>query len=312
MRRGIARLVVGLVLVAAPLAPGVAAPTSAAGRTYLKPEESDEGIPILLSGKAREYYGFGIDQPIHVAVVGPTTFTLLVRAVFTPGMPDTAAYGVLIREGDAEVKKHWTTTRRGDGAFVPKSPNVPGASRKLTVEVPAGSHRLAVSLLGDQAEQAVARLYVPGEYKAEAYASIAPLDASETFTALGGEKQIAYYRVDAKAPLTVRVVGPTKLRILSRMNFSFALHGKRRYALTVEEDGKAIRREDLWTTRSTSVVFTDHPDIIPGKDKVTLVDVPGGAHRYTVRLGPASEASSVSIRFTIPQKDLANSSAGRG
>ncbi len=284
-------------------------PARAEGRTYLVPEDESDALPILIDGKVRTYYAIGVDDPLRIDVPGPTTLTLLVRLVFTPGMPDTAAYGIVVSERSTVLKKHWTTTRRGDDAFVPLSPNAPGRSRKLSVEIPQGSHTLTIALLGDVAKEAAVRVSIPGEYRADEYASIAPLDPRETVTALAAEKQIAYYLVDTGSPLTVRVVGPTRLRVLSRLTFDEGLRGKRRYILRVEEGERLVREDALLTTRSTSVVFSDRLDLVPGKDKVTLIEVPGGVHRYTVRLGAGSESRLAAVRFTIPRRDLDKSAA---
>ena len=284
-------------------------PAGAEGRTYLVPDDESETLPILIDGKVRTYYAIDADDPLSLSVPGPTTLTLMVRLVFTQGMPDTAAYGIEVSEGKALLKKHWTTTRRGNDAFVPAGPKVPGLSRKLSVEIPEGAHALTIALLGKDAQAAAARFYIPGNYRADEYASIAPLDPRETVTALAEEKQIAYYLVDADKPLTVRIVGPTKLRVLSRLTFDEGLRGKRRYALRVEEEGRLVREDMLFTTRSTSVVFTDRQEIVPGKDKVTLIDVPKGVHSFTVRLGAGSESPLAAVRFTIPKGDLDKSAA---
>src|SRR5262245_60453675 len=184
----------------------------AGGRTYITPEDESDSLPILMDGKVRTYYSIGVDDPIRVSVAGPTTLTLLVRLVFTPQMPDTAAYGIVVSEGSTQLEKHWTSTRRGDDAFVPSSPNKPGLSRKLSVEIPAGSHTVTIALLGETARAAAARFYVPGEFRPEPYASIAPLDARKPVTAIVDEKQITYYLVGQDTSLTVRIVWRTKRR----------------------------------------------------------------------------------------------------
>jgi len=286
------------------LATFTASPAAGGGRTYLEPETGEE-TRILTGDAVRTYYEFSADETVELPLLGPTTLTLLIRAVFTPSMPDTVPYGVEVVEGDSTLVTHWTTTRRSDTRFVPDSPDTPGLSRKLSVEIPDGEHELGVKLLGEDVPRAVARFYVPGEYATERYVSISPLDPERTLTAVGGEKQIRYYPIDQDESVAVRIVGPTTLRILSRMMFDYDLHGRRHYTLLVEENGRQVRNVLLPTTRSTSVVFENAPDVTPGKNKVTLLDVPKGVHRYHVRLGPDTDGPAA-VRFTIPIEDLGN------
>lgn len=301
--RPVARVAASCFLVGILLGP-VPPSAFAEGRTYLEPEEGEEAR-ILTEGTVRTYYEFSADEAAELSLTGPTTLTLLIRAVFSPGMPDTVPYGVAVHEGDRELLTHWTTTRRSGTRFVPDSKDVPGLSRKLSVDVPEGSHELSITLLGDKAKRAVTRFYVPGEYQTERYVSIAPLDPGRTLTAVGGEKQIRYYPIVKDSTVVVRIVGPTKLRILSRLLFDFALHGRRHYTLVIDEEGKPVREVTLATTRSTSVVFEDAQGVVPGKNKVTLLEVPKGVHRFGVRLGPDSDGAAA-VRFTIPVEDLSN------
>src|SRR5262249_29977098 len=160
-----------------------------------------------------------------------------------------------------------STTRKSNERFEDRTNGVPGLSRKVTIDVPAGRHSLSVSLAQPAGASACARFSIPGAERAEPYVSITPLDAGETYVAVAGEKQITYYGADASRAVTVRVVGPARLRILSRLNFDFSLHGERRYTLDITQDGKPFRQDPLITTRSTSVPYTNHPTVIPGKDK---------------------------------------------
>jgi len=265
---------------------------------------------VEVSGKPRTYYSLDTKAPIDVAVAGPVRLTTLTRLRFTEDMPDTVAYGILIRSGDEVLRRHWTKTVRSTASF----PEIPGealgASRKLSVEVGEGYHILHVSLLGEGTARAVMRFYVPAEYKAQRYVSLAPIDPPATLTALASEKQILYYPIDSSSSVTVQVVGPTTLRVLSRMHFDYRLHGSRRYSLVIGKDGDSLREDTFETTRSTSVTFVGRDDLIPGKNKLTLIDVPRGVHRYSFEMGAASEAPA-SVRFTIPSADVFNRSRDR-
>jgi hypothetical protein len=68
-----------------------------------------------------------------------------------------------------------------------------------------------------------------------------------------------------------------------------------------------LREEQLFTTRSTTVHYANRPEMVPGKERSTLVKVPKGVHRLTVRVDGGVPPPAVSVRFTIPQRDLGRS-----
>jgi hypothetical protein len=61
----------------------------------------------------------------------------------------------------------------------------------------------------------------------------------------------------------------------------------------------------LQTTKSVDVAYKEWKEVVPGKSQSFSFDVPDGEHVYSFGLDQ-SLAASVSLRFSIPQADVAN------
>jgi hypothetical protein len=83
------------------------------------------------------------------------------------------------------------------------------------------------------------------------------------------------------------------------------MKGDQKYAVTLSEGGRQIVLKSLATTKSVGIEYQEWRDVVPGKVNAFFVDVPKGEHTYRVALTEGL-AHSVSLKFSIPKKDLSN------
>ena len=83
------------------------------------------------------------------------------------------------------------------------------------------------------------------------------------------------------------------------------MKGSQKYTMTVSEEGKQVLMRPLVTTKALAITYKEWKDVVPGKDGSFFLDVPVGEHHYRFGLGE-SLGHSVSLKFSIPQKDLKN------
>ena len=116
---------------------------------------------------------------------------------------------------------------------------------------------------------------------------------------------IAYYVSSQTHPVQLRVIGPTKLRISTRLNYDSTMKGEQKYSVSVWEAEKKLKLKPLSTTKSVGVHYKEMSNYIPGKVNAFFIDIPNGEHIYKFNVGETN-SKSVSMKFSIPQKDLKN------
>jgi hypothetical protein len=117
------------------------------------------------------------------------------------------------------------------------------------------------------------------------------------------EKVLDFFLADSAKPVRVRVIGPTRLRIVTRLAYSGVMKGPQKYSAEVDIDSKPVTRQALETSKSPATYFTNHKEWSVGESRTIYVDVPAGKHEVSVRLG-SSAAPALAMRFTIPSEDI--------
>lgn len=295
-RRSFSAVLLLLVFCAAPLAAG--------GRKSVRlVPDNPKPVSLTIEGKDKEYFLFGAAPPLTLQVEGPGKLTVLTRLKLTAGGPGTVAYSVRVKEGRNTLKLHSTTTEPS-GAVFAASGEKAGKGRKFTLKVPEGSFTYAFTLEGTDRDAAARFTFEPAKDQTKRTA-IEPLTYDRIVTATIKEKLLAYYVSTAARPATLRVVGPTTVRVTTRLNYDEKMKGAQKYAVTVAEQGNRVATRPLQTTKSVDVSYHEWKTVVPGKAQSFSFEVPAGEHVYSFGLDQTL-AASVSLRFSIPKADVAN------
>ncbi len=261
---------------------------------------------VVLSVEGREliYYQLDKSRTIKVTVTGPGKLIILSRLGFPPGVSGPQEYSLEIREGGNLIKSYSTSTDRSK-ASLRDSKVVPGKSRRSSLNAPLGRHTFSMT----PKQPAMADVYLRFLYERNAGSGkrvfLTPLSYSRIASTLIRETPISYFVATPEHGVTLRVVGPTKLRVVSRLNYDAKMDGDQKYAVLVEENGKPLLTKPLLTSKSLGVDYRDWKEVVPGKGQIFSVEVPAGEHTYVFKPGE-SIAQSVSLRFSIPGKDVPN------
>ena len=268
---------------------------------FLQPE-GGERIYLTVAGKSRLYFKTDAGVSARVDAVGPGELKLIVRAIPRASDMTAVAYTITVSEGKRELKRatvetvpiatRWTDTEQSATQ-----------SRSLTLVLPEGEHRLDVRLDSKDAVAAGIRYVFRG-----AGGQLSPLQAgggTETVVILVKEKPLDYYVTDASHALDVDLIGPTSIRVVSRLVFPDGARGEQNYAVTVERNGEPLMERSFVTTKSDVTECEEHPDWILGKSRTFKVDIPKGKHRVLFRPSKTS-SPGVALRLSIPSEDITN------
>ena len=167
------------------------------------------------------------------------------------------------------------------------------------VDVPAGKHELTLVL--EDTQSVLVRLQRGAAAKGhEMMVSLTPVEAPRSVLLAEGERTIAYYSVLPKKAVRLRVVGPTRLELMTRLDFDPTMRGTQSYSLAISDGDRRLREVTFKTTKATTASYTNLTDRVPSKfDRVQLV-IEAGTHEISVELLQPVQGS-VEIRALIPQ-----------
>jgi len=281
----------------------VAAQVSAAADwKSFRPADHSAKISISVEGKERTYYHFTVDEPLTFSVEGPTRVKILTR-VRVPNDRETVEYGVSISRDGVHVETVEKEAYPKESAFYVAFMNFrPGVIRRIYIDVPTGRHGYELRAVGGPSVDA--RLFESARSK-PSLVSIAPRDYDSVETLYYRDKELTYYLMTKDALVVLDVIGPTSIKVNTRMLYDATMLSKQTYIVGVRAPGAP---EDLYKIDgepSQTVVLRDRSDVIPGALRHFVLEVPKGAHTYEFRLVDAA-AGGLAVKFYIPRGDLTN------
>ncbi len=297
MRRALTLGVLAAVLTA------VLAPVStAADWKSFRPAGYQAKVSISIGSRERTYYHFTAEEPLTFSIEGPTRIKILTR-VRVPDDREMVGYGVSISRDGVHVETLEKEAYAKESAFyVASSSFRPGVIRRIYIDVPTGLHGYELSAVGGHSVDA--RLFETAESK-PSLVSIAPQDFDSVETLYYRDKELTYYLMTKDAPVVLDVIGPTRIKVNTRLLYDTTMLGAQTYIVGVSEPGVS---EDLYRIDgepSHTVVLRDRTDVIPGALRHFLLEGPKGAHTYEFRLVD-TVAGGLAIKFYIPRGDLTN------
>jgi hypothetical protein len=267
----------------------------------LAPERGSQ-LMLVIGDKVTPFYRLDVDSGTYVNVTGPGELRLVTRFSLPAGVTSEATWRVEVSEGTKQLTSVDRTTAVSDLIWQ-GLPSRPCELFKFSLNVPEGVHRYRIGLSSSIKSFAGVRCLFSADGPVEPKSAVYPIEMVEATSVSLKEKTLDFFLADSVRPVTVRVIGPTKLRIVTRLAYSGLMKGPQKYSAVLTLDGKPIDRAALVTTKSPSTYFTNHKEWSVGESKTVYADVPLGTHEVSVRLG-SSPAPALAVRFTIPKEDI--------
>jgi hypothetical protein len=275
---------------------------SAATWRSLAPAKYGAKADILVDSKTLTYYRFDSVAPLTLSVEGPTRLKILTR-VRIPNDRDEGTYSVTVtRDGGHAVTEEFTAGVSEQAHYVAFNSFRPGVIRRLYIDVPTGQHGYEILAVGAAVVDAR-----PFQSAADrpSRVSIAPREYAAVETFYYRDKELVYYILTEDAPVVLDVVGPTAIKVNTRLVFDQTMLDAQSYALGVREYGAPEQLYRIETEPSETVTSRDRSDVIPGALRHFMLEVGRGAHTYEFRLADTVGAA-VALKFYIPRGDLLN------
>jgi hypothetical protein len=277
-----------------------------AGKTiYLKPTNFQKRVTTIISGKSRNYYSLSSDNPSVITLQGPGKLIVKTRGRFVPAEKGKLAYEILYSIDGGEQKNvlFANVERATEATYANGTLGVPGQLKEFEIELGLGSHTIEFKLKDSTVNVAARYSFVPARGKKLEWIAYSPMRPSEPVDLISKESTISYYRFSFQNPLNIEIIGPTELRVLTRVENHYEMKGRIHYRVQVKEAGKVLNTYQLSSERSETAVYKENKDLIPGKACEFVITVPKGKHNYMIF--PMDEDKSTLLgRLLIPKKDV--------
>ncbi len=272
-------------------------------RVSLKPEGSPPEVSIVNAGKIRAYYPLSTRKSSIILLKGPGELRILTRARFTPKTKGLLNYRVAYRidGGDERLLDVEGVRRSNEAAFKDEALGIPGDSHPLALRLGRGYHSIEVTLR-DSTPKVVARfLYSPGKEVAMRWVQLEPVKPYQPVDLLAKEEVANYYRFSPEKPLKVDVIGPTEVRLLTRVENNYSMQGQANYRIQLRQHGEVVRTFQLSSSRSETTTYKDSSAFVAGKAREIVFKVPKGRNLYEI---VPLDNLSILGSMRIPEKDV--------
>ncbi|TKJ41893.1 hypothetical protein CEE37_04810 [candidate division LCP-89 bacterium B3_LCP] len=272
-----------------------------------KPEKAPGPVKVEVMGKRLNYYPLEKGDEIFLTLEGPTKLRILMRIEFGEDPGGEKSY-YLRCERDGETKNRFRRVASASStAVLADEPDIHmGSSRNVYLKVPSGKHTYRFYVGSKSTYRLYLRFYERSadvDSKSENVA-FAPADFTREVPLIIKEDEVTYYRIGSEDSLKFSVIGPTTIKVLSRLEFAPNMFTNQKFRIRVFEDGSEKQVYPLRSKPSDVAEYMETSEYILGEGAKFFIEVPRGKHQYEFDV--IDNGRSALLRFFIPRRDLIN------
>lgn len=271
----------------------------------LKPTNFQKKVSTVISGKTRSYYSLSAVDSSLITIEGPGTLEVNTRGQFKPGEREVIKY-VIIYSIDGGPQKNYTVNSVGrskEAAYPDGTLGVPGQLKSFEIELLRGNHTIEFKLKDSMVNVAARYSFKPAKIKKQEWLAFSPMQPSEPVDLISKETSTSYYRFSMEKPMKVEIIGPTELRVLTRIENQYQMKGTINYRVQVKENNIVLNTYQLHSKPSEITVYKDVNDLIPGTACEFVIYIPKGKHVYEL-LPLDQDKGTLLGRLLFPKKDI--------
>ena len=285
------------------LVPILLIPTDAFGASKRIKSRDHAGVVKLKIGrKSIVYYKATYEKPLTVGVKGPIPIRILSRYIY----PDTPVdelidYKLSLKIDGVEIRtiteeSSPSTLKMRDRSFV-------GTLQTSVAQIPIGDHRVTIGPAEEGDEVAFRVFRGLKQAKEEKWVSYAPETYKQPIVLKGTDSEVTYYRFDDENPIEMTIIGPLRLRVLTRIDFAPQAGYTQSYVVRALLDDEHWESFHLRARASHTLTYPDLPRITPGRNQEISLNVPDGEHKVSFFLAGAT-ADAAALRIRVLEKEL--------
>ena len=187
---------------------------------------------IKVSENERTYYAVSKEEKVTFEVKGPAKIRVLTRLGLPKIKAESYKYAVSYKRDGKKKKTKKLNTKASKLAFMGDVPL--GQSRSFYLKVPAGKHKYTFFSDGSQ-------IYLRLFRKKYEWISYNPKGKNDIVILQHKEKELPYVRLKSGEEVSLELFGPTKIKIISRLEYAPQMTGERSYRLQIMEKGEVLK-----------------------------------------------------------------------
>jgi hypothetical protein len=273
-----------------------------ASTSKIDPTSHAGAMEIDLGGKTSLYHKATKLHPLKFRVSGPLAVRVLSRYLFeNPDRAEPTTYEFVLAIDNLEIKNITETANVSREATVNGGPV--GSLERAIVRLPAGDHEVRVSPLGEDDAVALRLFKGDGKKPKLKWVTFAPQVYEKAIRLHGRDSEVTYYRLTGNHNVEVKLRGPMRLKVMSRVDFGMERGHTQAYVIKVLLDDKEWKSHPLKSRASHISTYPEMQGITPGMGKEFRLKVPEGEHKVTLVLD-CTTAEGASVRILVPEGDL--------
>ncbi len=271
----------------------------------LKPTMFNEKVSIKSGDKTRNYYSLDANKAAMVFLKGPGVLRVITRCAFAKGQNNKLNYEVFytINGGEQQTAKIKGAQRTTKASYKDANMGTPGQLEDFEIELGRGDHSIQFLSVDGQVSLAARYIFSAGKVKKKKWIAFNPVMPNQPVDLITRENIVSYSRFSLDKPLRIEVIGPTQVRVLTRVENHYQMRGRIQYRIQVKEEDEVINTYSLSSKRSQVTVYSNDKSLLPGTACEFVIDVPKGKHTYEI-MPLDKDKSTVLGRFLIPETDV--------
>jgi len=271
----------------------------------IKPSNAKSSITTIVSGTSRAYYPLTIKNSSLITIKGSGKLKIVTRVRFITKEITSLSYKVSYRiDGGIKNVVEFKNIHKSENAvYKNDSLGIPGETGEILIKLGGGEHNIKIWLDSDYPKVAARYIFNPKDEKKLTWVTLNPINPNEPVTLITDEEEVKYFRFSEVQPMKLKITGPTKLRILTRIENHYLMKGRIDYRMQVKEDEKVKHTYQLNSLRSETTSYKSDDSKIPGKANEIIIDVPKGTHRYKI-IPLDKDKCTLLGRILFPKKDI--------
>ena len=256
----------------------------------------NEQYDIEIVTKKKDSYTLLVkNKPVTMTVEGPTYLRVYTRIPWYDKSAKHAIYKVILQENEIDEK---IITLESEKSDVSKGRNgIPVSKwRSFFIEVPEGLNTYKLVHWSSPRDTILLKFDYESPKK---WKDIAATEYLSVIDAIEEERFITYYELPHDGSVTLRIKGPVRLKVISRLNYDARTVGEQSYTLIVEDNDRT-EKFSITCHKSETIVFENRKDIIPSDAKRSYINIEEGWHVLQFRLS-GTIAQSLSLRFQVEE-----------
>lgn len=274
----------------------------------LKPVKGKK-VTLEVSGKKLSYWKLDHKNTVLVRITGPGELKIITRMELKDDRNEDIYSFITTIDGKKQPLIA-RATECSDYVLNPKSDkNRIGKNRTIIYVVADGEHEYRFSLKEDSKNIVYIRPLAANHVVKEdiSYVAYLPRSFPEEVRITVKEREYIYYRSNSESAVELEIIGPTRVKCISRLEFNHSMRGNKPYRIQVLEDSKLILTDFFNAEVSGTAEYSQQANMVLGKGNTSFINVPSGMHRYMIST-PDTDISVI-FRFYIPERDLGNEDA---